>query len=287
MKFFTECKDCLLKSQIKKISCERTPKERDAFLAACEALVSDRPAKYCAPLLMYDMDKKYREMFSKGIDYTAEKKLSNDIMLSFEKQIEAAIYASHDPLYEAVKFSMAANYIDFARLSSFEKGAESEVFKAQKKAAPDMRTYNMLKKDLSFCKNLTLICDNCGEVVLDKILLKTIRSIFPNMRIYALVRGGDIINDVTYSDAKYVSLNEIAVVIPLRQAIPGLDIQGEDENTLSFLKNSDVVISKGLGNLETLSGEGYKIYYMFMCKCSHMAERFHKNLLDTVLYLEG
>ena len=57
-------------------------------------------------------------------------------------------------------------------------------------------------------------------------------------------------------------------------AIPGTYLKEISKSALSLFEKSDVIISKGLGNLETLYGEGYDIFYIFMCKCLHIAERF-------------
>ena len=42
-----------------------------------------------------------------------------------------------------------------------------------------------------------------------------------------------------------------------------------------------------MGNLETLYGEGYDIFYIFMCKCVHIAKRFSHGLWSTAFVHEG
>ena len=40
------------------------------------------------------------------------------------------------------------------------------------------------------------------------------------------------------------------------------------------LDGADVVLSKGQGNYESLSGQGRHIFYAFLCKCELFTSRF-------------
>ena len=48
-----------------------------------------------------------------------------------------------------------------------------------------------------------------------------------------------------------------------------------------------MVIAKGLGNLESLYGEVCGAFYMFMCKCEHIAKRFKKELWQTAFVCDN
>jgi len=56
--------------------------------------------------------------------------------------------------------------------------------------------------------------------------------------------------------------------------VPGTYLKEVSPEVLKLLSESDVIISKGLGNLETLYGEGYGIFYAFNCKCRHISAKF-------------
>ena len=49
---------------------------------------------------------------------------------------------------------------------------------------------------------------------------------------------------------------------------------------------ADVILSKGQGNVETLLGCGYNIYYAFLIKCPLFMERFGKEKLTPMLLKE-
>ena len=84
-------------------------------------------------------------------------------------------------------------------------------------------------------------------------------------------------------DAKQIGLTELVNVIGNGTDIAGTVYDMISEEAKTALNEADVVISKGLGNFETLSGCGLNVYYLFMCKCKMFAEKFQKNLFEGIL----
>ena len=92
----------------------------------------------------------------------------------------------------------------------------SKVYEAellQKAAAEklDNKNYECFKQDLKQAKKLTYVLDNCGEIVLDKLLIKEIKRQYPKLRISVLVRGKEVLNDVTMEDAIQTGLTNAHV----------------------------------------------------------------------------
>lgn len=270
-----ECKGCLFNSQMKKVE-RSAPDEKKLvlFKSRVAALCANPPEHYCAPLLMRDIDGIHRDIFGTGIDYSKEKRMFNSAVLGMEDELLELIKSSSDPLAQAIKYAAAANYIDFAKLSDLNEGSIAIVKEAAAKAAPDPATLALFKERLKAAKTLLYVHDNCGEVVFDKILIRVIKAAYPAVNVLSLVRGGEIINDATRVDADFIRLGEYATVFDSGEAIPGTYLKELSPQALSLFGSVDVIISKGLGNLETLYGEGYDIFYIFMCKCEHIARRF-------------
>lgn len=272
-----------MKKAVKQFGRERA----EIFKTEAIKLAGKAPAEYCAPLLMRDFDRLARNLFGQGLDYSEEKKLFNAAMLAIEDKLYAKVASAENPIKEAVKLAMAANFIDFTKISAFDDSAVTVVLQAAERATPDGATLAKLESDLKASNSLVYLHDNCGEIVLDKILIRAIKQKYPQITVYSVVRGGAIINDVTLEDAVQVGLSAFSnAVVENGAAIPGTYLKEIKIFTQMLLKSADVIISKGLGNLETLSGEGYSVYYMLMAKCAHMAERFSVGLMDTVLYKE-
>ena len=288
MKLDEECKSCLYNSQLKKVerSCTDGAKLEE-FRTRVRELCADPPADYCAPLLMRDIDAAHRAVFGSGIDYSAEKRMFNSAVLAMEEELFSRICAAADPLAEAIKYAAAANYIDFAKLSDLGADSLETVRQAATRTVPDSDTLALLKGRLSVASSLLYVHDNCGEVVFDKILIRVIKRLYPAVNVVSLVRGGEIINDATRVDAAFIGLGKYVRVEDSGETIPGTYLKELPAHILSLFKESDVIISKGLGNLETLYGEGYDIFYIFMCKCEHIARRFSHALWSTAFVHEG
>jgi uncharacterized protein with ATP-grasp and redox domains len=52
------------------------------------------------------------------------------------------------------------------------------------------------------------------------------------------------------------------------------------------MDSADVILSKGQGNVETLLGCGYNIYYAFLVKCPRFIQRFQKPKLTPMFIRE-
>lgn len=120
-----------------------------------------------------------------------------------------------------------------------------------------------------------MICDNCGEIVLDKLMLEQLKKRFPQLSIKAMVRGGDVLNDATSEDAHYVGLDNVADIISNGEAIAGTIYEMLTDEAKGVLDTSDIILAKGQGNYESMSGQGRHIFYEFLCKCDLFTTRFN------------
>ena len=46
------------------------------------------------------------------------------------------------------------------------------------------------------------------------------------------------------------------------------------ESSGKAVDNADVILAKGQGNYETMSGRGRHVFYEFLCKCDLFVNRF-------------
>jgi uncharacterized protein with ATP-grasp and redox domains len=174
----------------------------------------------------------------------------------------------------ALVFARAANYIDYGAMDHV---SEDECLALLEKAAlraEERNTYGRLMQELADARRFLLIADNCGEIVLDKLFLEQLRKRFSQLRLQVLVRGGEVLNDVTLPDAEYVGINHFAEIISNGQAVAGTIYSLMPEDARDALDRADVILAKGQGNYESLSGQGRHVYYAFLCKCDLFMERF-------------
>ena len=58
------------------------------------------------------------------------------------------------------------------------------------------------REELASASRLVYLTDNCGEVVLDKLVVKLLKEFYPELAITVIVRGFPAINDATMEDAR-------------------------------------------------------------------------------------
>lgn len=138
----------------------------------------------------------------------------------------------------------------------------------------DAVEYEHFRADLMQAENLIYIMDNCGEIVLDKLVIQELKKEYPHLNIMAMVRGKDAINDATLEDARMTGINCEVSIIDNNSSVQGVILSLLTKETQDIWNAADIIISKGQGNFESLYGCGKNIYYLFLCKCELFTKRF-------------
>lgn len=106
---------------------------------------------------------------------------------------------------------------------------------------------------LPLTKRVVYLCDNCGEVVFDRLLMRFLRD--QGSHLSVVVKTRPIINDATTSDADLLGLSDIADVVTTNTkdlAEVGFDPAKAPETLQNALKECTLIIAKGMGNFESL-----------------------------------
>ena len=102
-------------------------------------------------------------------------------------------------------------------------------------------------------------------------------------KIVFVVREKPIINDATLDDALQVGLNKVATIISSGSVAPATILSQCSPEMLRFYQSADVIISKGQGNYESLSGRSENIFFLFKVKCPVIARDSDFVIGSTVL----
>lgn len=129
-----------------------------------------------------------------------------------------------------------------------------------------------MNNDIKKAKTILYLGDNCGEICLDKLLLKRIKQLNPSLKIYFGVRGKPVVNDSIESDAYEVGIDEYASIISNGDNSLGTILSRTSAQFNQIYQNCDFVIAKGQANFESLSEENKKIYFLLMVKCDVIAK---------------
>ncbi len=268
MRVSEKCAKCLYDKQEKK-------NPDPEYLKKVREILDSRKDTDTSPYMVYLFNKEHVKLFGKGADYSAVKKEFNDLVLSHEDKLRKVIETSEDPLATALVVSRIGNYIDLGAMNNVEEDVFFELFNDTSMSEGDKLTYEKFVKECEKAKTFLLVCDNSGEIVLDKLLLEQLAKRFPHLKITALVRGGEVLNDATMEDAVYVGLTKVAKVETNGVALAGTVYDMMPSDARKLLDESDVILSKGQGNYETMSDQGRHVFYMFLCKCDLFTTRFN------------
>ena len=187
--------------------------------------------------------------------------------------------ATHEATQVDTSFKMAVmgNVIDFGSKEQFELDEMIQSHFNQPFVLDDTAIFI---KELKNAKELVIIADNVGEHIFDKLLIETIKKSY-DIKVHYFVRGVPIINDITLQEAEL--LKTCANIVDSGVQTPGYDLKEANSNSKAIFDRADIVISKGMGNFESL----YKVtnrpvYYLFVIKCAVVAEAIGQNIKELI-----
>jgi hypothetical protein len=222
--------------------------------------------------------------FNNANPYKELKQMYNELLLSVYDETDVLIQNDKDAFKAALKMSIIGNLIDLGAKHTFTKQDVLNKIKNYKTIELAIDSSQRLKEQVMDAQTLLYIGDNCGEIVLDKLFIKTLKRLNADLTVYFAVRGGPIINDVTIEDAKMVHMEDVAHVISSGVAAPGTLLEQLSDTFVDLFHQADVVIAKGQGNYESLSEiDKDNLFLVLMAKCELVANTLGVGLLDIVV----
>lgn len=283
----TICLQCQLKRNLETVRPLGGEAKALEFAKKVMQLIIDAPPEVPSPFFSPPIADLMESMYGLPIDRLhSEKEMSNRFALERLDRIRELVRSVPDPLFAALQFAILGNYLDFGALQgqvSFEK-LEGMLLEALQMEL-DRQVYDALCADLAAGKKLVYLTDNAGEIVFDRVLAEEIAAKFPNISITFCVRGGITLNDATREDAAGAGIP--FPVIDNGNRVPGTMVELLGDEARTALEQADVVISKGMGNVETLWGSPYNVYYAFLVKCQKFVACFGKPLMTPMLMRES
>ncbi|NPB08091.1 MAG: DUF89 domain-containing protein [Aquificae bacterium] len=285
MRTYPECVPCLINQGLNAVKKLNLPRELEMeialrslkFLSRYDRL--NRPPAYYA----YFIQKIVKELTGNEDPFRDLKKLANEKALSLLPSLEKALERAKDPLLYVLKVSAAGNAIDFAIKGLLDPEKELGLLLEKDFLVKD---YEPLKEKLQEARSVLIIGDNAGEIVLDKLLVKTLKGL--GLTVYYGVKGGPILNDATYEDAEEVSMTDICRVIPNGSDKVGTWLGDCSEEFREIFYGADVVIAKGQANFETLSEEKRNLFFLLVAKCEPIAREVGGKRKELILrYKDG
>lgn len=205
--------------------------------------------------------------------YRTAKELSNRLAAAAVPGARARIAGA--PAAEqfrlAVLLSIAGNTFDFGvqghNVETADFGAFLERMLKQGLDIDDTGRIASLSRDAE----VLYLADNCGEIFFDELLIERLKEL--GARVTLVVRGDYILTDVTMEDVKRMGLDKkVDRVMTTGSNAVGVSLREAPGELLSALKTSDLIISKGMANYESLSDAGFRpMAYLMRAKCEPVA----------------
>lgn len=272
MKLQERCLPCVI-NQVLKVADMVGLKDKENLLKKVFLYLSGVDYKASTtPELIGDIFEFLKQETGNEDPYKETRRYYNEMFLKLEEQFEQTINASEQPFPMAIKYAITGNIIDFNpihnTLLSDVEGYFTNI-DTMELAIDDSKE---LRKDILCAKTILYLGDNCGEICLDKVLVKKIKELNPNCTIYFATRGTAVVNDSIEEDAYFVGINEYATIISNGDHSLGTVLHRTSQEFQAVYQSADVVIAKGQANYECLSEEQKRIYFLLMTKCGVIAE---------------
>ena len=272
MKIWPDCIPCISKMGLEVMrTVTRDERVLSRFVTEILELKPLRGEDYSitSPELTRDVWSKIRKFSGMEDPLKAKKEEQNRTALSIYARAKEVVERKSDPVGEALKLSILGNSMDsMVGMGGF---TGEEIVKLLQESQIDAQAVEELKKKIFKARKIVYLGDNCGEIVFDKLFIEILRNFCDTEMIY-ITRTVPILNDALLEDALSVGMNGVVRVMEngIPEPFPGTVIEKVSEEVRNLIEDSNLVISKGLGNYDSLSEDENlrgKISFLLRGKC--------------------
>lgn len=274
MRVQTDCYACILSQSVRLAKlASPNPEEQSRLIRRMLQKVLEADDRATPP----EFAGQFNEIVSEvsGIDdpFREVKDQSTRLGLELLPELRELAEEQPDPFEAKVRMAIGGNIIDYGVNPEFNL-LEAEAGIREVFDLPFDRTACAdLKRRMDRAKRIFYMLDNCGEAVVDRLLMEPYAD-----KLVIGVRGKPVLNDVTRREAMLSGI-DFAPVLDTGDRAPGVSLRRSSPEILDALHSADLVISKGQGNFESLD-EDFRgpVYFLLRIKCKVIAERLRQPL---------
>ena len=284
-----DCIPCILKmtiSSLRKLSLD------EDSLRELYSEILESPAlrgqlwEITSPDVIEDIWRKIVKKMDNPDPFSLEKSNQNKKVMALYPVLKKIVNDDPDPLYAATKLAILGNSLDFMVADSTLTVENS--IKDRINAPLSNSRFSEFKQQLQESKSLIYFGDNAGEIVFDKLFIETLKKLY-QLEIVFVVRSVPTLNDATLTEAKSIGMDNIVKVVEngIDGPLPGTVLSRCSKAVNDLVRQSDLIISKGGGNFDTLDEERKqlkkKISFLLLSKCDPHFKNFGVNLYQPIL----
>ncbi|MGM0453376.1 MAG: damage-control phosphatase ARMT1 family protein [Thermodesulfobacteriota bacterium] len=240
-----------------------TDPETKRILDAVAERIKDIPMQSAPPETGRQVYRIIREYTRNPDPYKQVKQENTARALSLYPAMKQMVDAAEDRLLAAIKIATAGNVIDCGVNKPYEIETEIGQIMHNEFGIFDESPF---RKHLHRADRVLYIGDNAGECVFDRVLIEELEK-----PVIYVVRSHPVINDATIEDALEAGIDRVAQIVSSGTDAPGTVLSTCTDDFLALFENSDIVISKGQGNYEALSGQDRPVFFLLKAKCGVVA----------------
>ena len=268
MRVYLDCFPCFLRQTLDAVRfVTDDEKVHEQVVRQVLELVSNTAAGQTPPALGQRIHRVIRRMTGNADPYRQRKHDSNALALKLYPQLKERVRGSSRPLETAVRLAIAGNVMDFGIYSSLDNAEVAKAVDSALREGWDAGCLEGFAQAVREAREILYLGDNAGEIVFDRLLIEEM----PHEKVTFAVKGSPVLNDATREDAEMVGLTDFVAVVENGSDAPGTILEDCSPQFRRRFEQSDLVIAKGQGNYETLSGTDRKVFFLLKVKCPVIA----------------
>lgn len=264
MKTYLDCIPCFMEQTLRagRVSGLDDAKIKK-LLDEVGGMIKDLPVESSPPATGDFIYGKIREVSGVADPYKEIKKETINEAITLYPELKKTVEQSEDRLLTAIRIAIAGNVIDFGVNHKFNISEDVQTILNQHFG---IFHYKEFQESLKNAESVLYLGDNSGESVFDKLLIEELGK-----PVTYVVRDVPVINDVTMQDAIDSGLDTVAKLVSSGSSAPAIIPDRCSREFLDLFNNADIIISKGQGNYEGLSGINKPIFFLLKAKCHVLA----------------
>ncbi len=258
-----ECVPCLARQVVESVTMSTSDSAlREQLVKTLLREIADADWRETPVAVTQRMQRLVRSVTGKQDPYALLKKHMNRVALELRDGLTQTGDTKRDLREAAVRLAIAGNLLDSGAKNRLEPD-ELPAMLEQVWEMPLVGSVNRLFAAAEKARHILYLADNAGEIVFDRLLVAAL----PTARVTVAVRGFPVLNDATIADAEIAGLTNLVTVVGNGSDAPGTILEETSEEFRRLFDRSDLIVSKGQGNFETLSDHPANIYFLLTVKC--------------------
>ena len=268
MRIFLDCIPCFVRQALDSARLATDDEQiHEKVVREVLRLAADLDMSQSPPAIGQQIHRLIRQLIDNTDPYRELKQRFNRLALRLCAELEERVRTSEDPLETAVRLAIAGNIIDLGVKTSIRESDIERIIRDCLTADFDNQQIEGFRNAVSRAEKILYLADNAGEIVFDRLLIEQL----PAEKVTVAVKGAPVINDATIEDAEFAGLTEMVEVIDNGSDVPGTILETCSQTFRARFEDADLIVAKGQGNYETLSGVDKNIFFILKAKCPVIA----------------